>query len=152
MTGIGTGAFKGCSGLTSVTIPNSVTAIGSGAFRDCSSLTSVTIGNGTNKIESTAFANCSRLTDVYCHAEQVPSAQSTIDDTFSNVPLSSATLHVPEASKEAYKTTEPWSRFGSIVAIPDASIRGDVNGDGKVDMDDVKYLVQKILNGKFPDE
>ena len=31
-------------------------------------------------------------------------------------------------------------------------VRGDVNGDGKVDMDDVKYLVQKILNGKFPDE
>ncbi len=43
----------------------------------------------------------------------------------------------------------PWLRVFNP-EIP--GIRGDVNGDGKVDMDDVKYLVQKILNGKYPDE
>lgn len=31
-------------------------------------------------------------------------------------------------------------------------LRGDLNGDGKVGMPDIMYLVQKILNGKFPDE
>ena len=36
-------AFRGCSGLTSVTIPDSVTSIGEGAFRGCSGLTSVYI-------------------------------------------------------------------------------------------------------------
>ena len=30
--------------------------------------------------------------------------------------------------------------------------RGDLNGDGEVNMSDVMFLVQKILNGKFPDE
>jgi hypothetical protein len=54
-------AFSGCSSLTSVTIPNSVTSIGVCAFNGCRGLTSVTIGNGVKYIESSAFQECSRL-------------------------------------------------------------------------------------------
>ena len=32
------------------------------------------------------------------------------------------------------------------------SVRGDLNGDGEVNMQDVMFLVNKIVNGKFPDE
>ena len=57
-------AFEGCSGLTSVTIPNSVISIGSYAFQYCSGLTSVTIGNSVTEIGERAFQGCSGLTSV----------------------------------------------------------------------------------------
>ena len=111
VTSIGNQAFYRCEGMTSVTIGNGVTAIGPSTFSNCSLLTSVTIGNSVTSIGSNAFYNCSSLKDVYCHAEQVP---NTDYSAFSRVPLTSATLNVPEASIKSYKDTEPWSGFGII--------------------------------------
>ena len=51
-------AFAYCSGLTSVTIPNSVTSIGEHAFYGCSGLTSVTIPNSVTSIGEYAFEGC----------------------------------------------------------------------------------------------
>ena len=64
VTSIGEWAFYNCSALTSVTFPNSVTSIGECAFYDCSGLTSVTIPNSVTSIGEWAFYNCSRLTSV----------------------------------------------------------------------------------------
>ncbi len=42
-------AFKGCSSLTNITIPDSITSISSSAFNGCNGLTSITVGeNNTN--------------------------------------------------------------------------------------------------------
>ena len=64
VTSIGDGAFDGCSGLTSITIPGSVTSIGDGAFDSCSGLTSVTIPDSVTEIGYQTFNGCSGLTSV----------------------------------------------------------------------------------------
>ena len=61
---INNNAFSGCSSLTDVTIPNSVTEIGNYAFQYCRGLTNVTIGNSVTEIGYAAFKDCSSLTNV----------------------------------------------------------------------------------------
>ena len=61
---IGNNAFERCSGLTTITIPNSVTKIGESAFSECSSLTSITIPNCVITIGRSAFSFCSGLTSI----------------------------------------------------------------------------------------
>ena len=61
---LGDDAFYGCSGLTSLTIPSSVTWIGGEAFRGCSGLTSLTIPSGVTSIGDWAFTSCSGLTSL----------------------------------------------------------------------------------------
>ena len=79
VTSICRSAFYNCSGLKSVTIPNSVTSIGYEAFSDCSGLTSVTIGNSVTEIGDSAFSNCSGLTSV-----TIPNSVTSIGEyTFS---------------------------------------------------------------------
>lgn len=107
-------AFSGCSGLTTVTISNSVTSIGGYAFAGCSSLTTITIGNGLRSMMGMVFSDCPKLTDVFCYAEYVPQTPSNV---FNGSNTENATLHVPAASIDAYKSTAPWSGFKSIVKI-----------------------------------
>ena len=64
VTSIGHGAFQNCTGLMNITIPDSVTSIGEGAFSGCTGLTSVTIGNSVTSIGDYAFSGCKGLTSV----------------------------------------------------------------------------------------
>jgi len=61
---IGDRAFKDCSSLESITIPNTVKIIGKQAFIDCIKLKSVTIPNSVDEIEGRAFYGCSALETV----------------------------------------------------------------------------------------
>ena len=108
------GLFSRCIGLQSVNIPNNVKAINQNVFAYCSGLQSVVIGYGVTKMGGWVFRSCDALTNIYCYASVVPSESSL---TFSNYPISSATLHVPEELLSDYQATSPWNGFGSIVPL-----------------------------------
>jgi len=61
---IGNNAFRECTGLTSINIPNSVTSIGGLAFYHCTSLTSISIPNSVTSIGDSVFNSCTSLTSI----------------------------------------------------------------------------------------
>ncbi|MDA7515943.1 leucine-rich repeat protein, partial [Akkermansiaceae bacterium] len=64
VTEFGAGAFYGCNQLVSVNVPEVVTAIGERAFYSCNRLSSITIPDGIETIESQTFYNCSALREL----------------------------------------------------------------------------------------
>ncbi|MGN1478931.1 MAG: leucine-rich repeat domain-containing protein, partial [Acutalibacteraceae bacterium] len=64
VTNIGDDAFEWCSGLTDITIPDSVTSIGDSAFHGCTGLTSITIPDSVISIGNYAFYRCTGLTKI----------------------------------------------------------------------------------------
>ena len=66
VTSIGDHAFESCSGLTSLTLPSSVTSIGGHAFEGCSGLTSLTLPSSVTSIGDSAFERCNNLKECNC--------------------------------------------------------------------------------------
>ena len=85
---IGDHAFQDCSGLTSLTLPASITSIGEGAFSGCSGLTSI-----------------------YVYAEKVPKIGS---NSFEGVDAKKCTLYVPMGTRDDYWLSE-FGYFENIV-------------------------------------
>ncbi len=86
------GAFKGCSSLTSINLPNSVTTIGAETFYGCSSLTSINIPNSVTTIGAYAFSYCSSLTSI-----NIPNSVTTIEEyTFRNC-SSLTSINIPNS-------------------------------------------------------
>ena len=72
---LGASCFEGCSGLTSITIPSSVTSLGDGCFQDCSGLTSITIPSSVTSLGDYCFPGCSGLTSI-----TIPSSVTSLGD------------------------------------------------------------------------
>ena len=64
VTSLSRDCFSGCSGLTSITIPSSVTSLGDFCFYCCSGLTSITIPSSVTSLGNSCFSKCSGLTSI----------------------------------------------------------------------------------------
>ena len=109
-------AFSGCSGLTSLTIPSSVTEIGSYAFEDCSGLTSLTIPSSVTSIGWYAFEGCSGLTSL-----TIPSSVTEIGrETFMGC-SGLTSLTIPSSV-----TSIGWSAFSGCSGLTSLTIPSSV--------------------------
>lgn len=86
--------FSGCTSLTSITIPDTVTLIGGYAFKGCSSLVEVTLGTGLATLNAEVFDNCISLDGITCTATTAPTLGNNV---FRNIG-SDGTLFVPTGS------------------------------------------------------
>ena len=132
VTSIGKYAFYKCSGLTSVTIPNSVTSIGISAFYNCSGLTSVTIGNSVTSIGNSAFSNCSGLISIIVD-ESNPSFSSIEGILYNNdattliyCPITKKTVTIPNSV-----TSIDYSAFYGCSGLTSVTIPNSVTSIGQ---------------------
>ena len=116
VTSIGDGVFSGCRGLTSLTIPSGVTSIGDYAFSGCSGLTSLTIPSGVTSIGDLTFNGCSGLTSIYVYTKKLPELGYYV---FNGCDAKNCTVYVPKGTYDAYKSSE-FGYFEKIVEF-DAS-------------------------------
>ncbi len=85
-------AIGGCSSLTSINIPNSVTSIGSHAFENCYSLPSINIPSSISSIEINTFANCSSLTSI-----NIPNSVTSIGSQAFQQCFSLPSINIPSS-------------------------------------------------------
>ena len=107
---IGQYAFYGCSSLTSVNIPSSVTSIGWRAFESCSSLTSVNIPSGVTEIGVYTFSGCRSLTSV-----NIPSSVTVIGGRAFSDCSSLTNINIPSSVKWIGEST--FSGCSSLTSV-----------------------------------
>lgn len=117
VTKIGCYALSNCIGLTSLTLPSSVTSIGHGAFFCCYGLISLTIPSSVTAIGSRAFNYCSGLTSIYAYMEKLPETGSNL---FLGCDEKNCTVYVPKGTGDAYF----WSSFGYFDKIVEFDAAG----------------------------
>ena len=110
--------FYGCSGLTSLTIPSSVTFIGNGAFKDCSGLTSIYVSQG-------------ELSDWWFLTA----------DVFEGCDAKKCTVYVPKGTYDDYRESE-FGYFEKIVELHAAGI------DKVTTSTDAKEVSRYSVNGQ----
>ena len=121
LTSISSNFLTNVTGVTMISISDSVTAIMTQAFMNCSDLEELYIGSGVTIIETLAIANCAKLTKVVVRGTVIPTLGTSVFTA-----STSARIMVPPSAVDAYRTN--WSEYASQVGceINSANLPGHI--------------------------
>lgn len=139
---IGVSAFAHCTSLKSIVIPESVEfGIDDSAFLNCTSLQKVTVNGNIQQIGSAVFMNCENLKSINI-PKSVESIGNDVFEFCNNVTI--------KCYENSYAHEYAKTNGINYSLIFDEREFGDINNDGKVDVNDVTHL-QRYIAG-FTDE
>lgn len=158
---IGKFSFAGCTSLKSVNIPSTLDKIGFASFMGCTSLTDINISSNISVINGQVFQNCTSLTEF-----TVPNSVGTISDFSFAGCTSLEKVVIPKTVKnisdKAFLNCDKLTIFGytnsyaqtyaeengiNFVALDKKTLYGDVDLDGRIDINDVT-LLQRYIAGE----
>lgn len=158
---IGMFSFAGCTSLKSVNIPSTLDKIGFASFMGCTSLTDINISSNISVINEQVFQNCTSLTEF-----TVPNSVGAISDFSFAGCTSLEKVVIPKTVKnisaKAFLNCDKLTIYGytnsyaqtyaeengiNFVALDKKTLYGDVNFDGKIDVNDVT-LLQRYIAGE----
>ena len=138
------------SGIESIELPESVTTIEGHAFAYCDQLKTVTLPAAVTSLDGYyIFSESPNLTAINSHITK-PYIVNISDYTFSGL-NPNCVLYVPKGLVEEYQRVEKWRRpFASITEgnwgnEEPRPLRGDLDNNGMVDVDDINCLINIIL-------
>ncbi len=129
--------------IKSVTFGTNITSIPENVLKDCSALKKVTIPENIESIGNSAFSGCTVMTDVISFMPRPIRIDASV---FNGVEQHGyCDLHVIEGAKVRYEAMDVWKEFTMIFEDAGSGIRGDVDGNGEVNGNDLNLLINIIL-------
>lgn len=123
--------------LTSLILPNSLQRVGEGSLMNVEGIAQLTLPAQVSYIGSYAMAYTTGLKQLNSQPTRVPALG---DSVWYGIDQSKVLLKVDAGSLTDYRNAAQWCNF--MTSNP---LRGDVNGDGRVDIIDINILINIML-------
>ena len=134
ITTIGAEAFRNCTNITALTLPESLTTIGAGAFRGCTGITELTLPASLTSVGEGALDGCEKLAKLTVLCDPAILPENLLSECFAHTEIYAAPNATDEQVRLLSKLAHrPWyapvSRVGEaandLVEMPYAQLPGD---------------------------